>query len=343
MTLIAAFKAEGIPVLVGDLLLTAKGEKSGTRKKIIVLADNLAIAWTGDLIAAKLIIRELKEKFNDNRTTKQHLESTLTSLPLDDIGGFSIHLIGWIIDNDAQYCFRWNSLWPHDVFYDDNVMIDGSGSPLIKRLIGEGNLNGVGTKQKTEKEIVDWIAYMLLSINTTLMHFILFPSDIESTLHSGYSFETIYYSNEGIFKYLDCITYIGIYSFLNEHGKYLRSQIAPVIYKHDSLNNSTKITTFNIEKNHQNINFISAPNQDEDIPRDIKPFLKTSLKSRYKCICIQINSPNHPPFMTQLVDQSDKEDLISITENSINIKIQNDIIEKIFDMYKTDYNRKHRL
>ncbi len=47
MTLIAAFKADRVPVVLGDFVLSKLGQRSGLRKKARKLGLNCAVAWTG--------------------------------------------------------------------------------------------------------------------------------------------------------------------------------------------------------------------------------------------------------------------------------------------------------
>lgn len=46
MTLIAAYRHKGIPVLIGDMALS-KGELRSLRKKVYVINNNFAVGWTG--------------------------------------------------------------------------------------------------------------------------------------------------------------------------------------------------------------------------------------------------------------------------------------------------------
>ena len=58
MTLIAAYRIYGVPVLMGDLLLT-KAESDSSIKKITKIGKNLAVGWAGDFFIAKPILKKL--------------------------------------------------------------------------------------------------------------------------------------------------------------------------------------------------------------------------------------------------------------------------------------------
>lgn len=130
MTLVAAYRENGIPVLLGDFLLTADGQPSGLRKKIHLISSNLVVGWTGTLIAAIPVLKDLHSEFNGRHVSKDEFERFLKNYPPANFGSFSVLLIGWIIDGE-QHCFWWNSERPVDLFYEPYVYF-GTGGDRIK-------------------------------------------------------------------------------------------------------------------------------------------------------------------------------------------------------------------
>ena len=76
MTLVAAYRPEGIPVLLGDFLITGVAVES-TGKKIHRVGPNFVIGWTGRRILAAPILHALIEKFRDERVLITDVEEFL--------------------------------------------------------------------------------------------------------------------------------------------------------------------------------------------------------------------------------------------------------------------------
>src|ERR1044071_1598949 len=107
MTLVSAFKNRGIPLLIGDFLLTDRHRRaSGLSKKVHLMGPNVAIGWAGSLITAVPVLRDLYALTKDNFLTRRELENFLTEYPRHELRG-EAHLIGWVIDGKSQ-CFLWN-------------------------------------------------------------------------------------------------------------------------------------------------------------------------------------------------------------------------------------------
>jgi hypothetical protein len=136
MTLVAAYRTLGVPVLLGDFLISDDNRRRvGLKKKVHHLQSNLAVGWTGDEIAAYSLLTYLHERHEQEPPTRRAVEQSLTSFPAADLGTFGVEVIGWIYDGQP-HCFRWRSDWPHEVFYDD-YFLAGSGERLIGRMIGD--------------------------------------------------------------------------------------------------------------------------------------------------------------------------------------------------------------
>ena len=118
MTVVAAFPLYGVPVLVGDLLVTADAEAdsppflptapdaaarlpeqigariAGTQKKVHLIGSNLAVAWCGSKLAASRVIRHLHETFSSARATVRALTNELARITDYQDEPFSVQIIG---------------------------------------------------------------------------------------------------------------------------------------------------------------------------------------------------------------------------------------------------------
>lgn len=136
MTLVAAIRANGVPVLIGDLMLTG-GDRVSTRRKIMRLKPNLVVGWSGALIAARVILRELRialPRTAGVRGLKDVLKSSAC-----DIGRLDVQLVGWLWD-DEPIAFMWDSQYPDELPTGDKFLI-GSGSDTLWRFLEHHSLD----------------------------------------------------------------------------------------------------------------------------------------------------------------------------------------------------------
>jgi hypothetical protein len=136
VTLIAAFRQQETPVLVGDFLVTANGAERGSRKKICRIAENFAIGWTGNLVVAEKVVSELRNSLAGTKVSVADVEGLLTVKAPDSFGALHVHLIGWIL-GPPDGCFLWNSQWPQQLF-EAPYHYDGTGGPSFIKQAGEG-------------------------------------------------------------------------------------------------------------------------------------------------------------------------------------------------------------
>lgn len=106
MTLIGAFRSNGVPTLIGDFLTTvSKGRgPERQRKKIWRVTPQLAVAWTGPELDAGVMARHLDTRYRCNAVAgKAGLEEALaTCEPLRK----GLHLIGWAVEDGSPECFK---------------------------------------------------------------------------------------------------------------------------------------------------------------------------------------------------------------------------------------------
>jgi hypothetical protein len=130
MTLVAAIRVGGVPVLLGDTLITA-GDKQRARRKLHRISNNLVIGWTGHEIAAGLVIDALLHRFRDAQVSYGDVEAFFLHFRVKQLKPMTVHIIGWVMDPEP-HCFRWNSDWPAEMFLEVEH-IGGSGSSRSRR------------------------------------------------------------------------------------------------------------------------------------------------------------------------------------------------------------------
>lgn len=133
MTLLAAFTAFEIPILVGDLLITRNFSRDSTRKKIHILSSNCVIGWTGFLDSAEIVFKKLFEEIDSNNCELSVLEETLTSFSADEFKGSPVKLVGWIVEETVR-CFRWDSRIPKRLNFPESAF-DGSAGVVLQNMM----------------------------------------------------------------------------------------------------------------------------------------------------------------------------------------------------------------
>lgn len=225
MTLIAAFPVHGVPVLVGDLLLTADADEgsqsflptvpeaaarlpetigarvAGVTKKVHLIGTRLAVAWCGRRFVASAVIRRLYEEFSSSEATTERLTDILASFIDNQDENISIQLIGWIVDPIPR-CFRWNSMWPSELFFND-ADFDGSGENMFRETLNlprEARASyghGISSPQEA--------AFYLLAKTSNLVAREIWTADTLAN-RFGYCYDIAIFDGAR-FRYLDQIAY----------------------------------------------------------------------------------------------------------------------------------------
>jgi hypothetical protein len=147
VTLIAALNISGVPVLIGDFMLTdnAVGQRHifsptsphlvnqravsggrrvcGLRKKIHCIGDKLAVGFTGSLNPGVELMKRLHNRFKQAKPKIPELKQFLSSESFP--GKKETELCGWICEN-RPLCFRWYGSRPDEFLLVDSA-ISGSG------------------------------------------------------------------------------------------------------------------------------------------------------------------------------------------------------------------------
>ncbi|TDQ49549.1 hypothetical protein EV696_104255 [Permianibacter aggregans] len=135
MTLVAAFRLHDTPALIGDFLLSwDDGSVAGLRKKVCIINQNLAVAWTGSLRYAEIALRYLKDNAHVE-LSKANLENILANIPEPEDTSIQLSIIGWLV-TDKPRAFRWSCKIPHKINFSE-PQYQGTGRLECQRVLGE--------------------------------------------------------------------------------------------------------------------------------------------------------------------------------------------------------------
>src|SRR5690349_320923 len=122
MTLVAALRVEGVPLLLGDVLVTtpAKGGGHGAlptgpkpteiaelaganrivdkNRKLTEITEQFVVGWLGDRESCVLLIRELRSRFGSGGATRAALDSFFQWAHL--VVRHQCALIGWLVEGE---------------------------------------------------------------------------------------------------------------------------------------------------------------------------------------------------------------------------------------------------
>jgi hypothetical protein len=138
MTLIAGFRAYGVPMLLGDFLLTSERREAGLRKKVRRLRPSCVVAWTGALFVAERVLLHMDTTWSQT-PTREELDACLLAYDSSGHGSHGVHFIGWVIDEAGEHSFRWSSGVPLVVF-DAEPAYDGTGAETVSNIAGPTNI-----------------------------------------------------------------------------------------------------------------------------------------------------------------------------------------------------------
>lgn len=128
MTLVAAFRINNVPVILGDMLITgepgtgphnylptrpdltksrsAERRRVGTRRKVLLLGKNFIIAFTGDVDAGAILFSDLHRRFAQQTPTEDSLSFALRLHNIQLSRRASV--VGWLAAPEPR-CFTWSA------------------------------------------------------------------------------------------------------------------------------------------------------------------------------------------------------------------------------------------
>lgn len=321
--MIAGFRVHGVPVLVGDVLITRSRAASpfvptappmagqrplevGTsapdpRKKVHIIGPNLAIGWSGWAFAARVALKKIHDVFSSKRATKNELEDVLSTLTQFDEERFSVHLIGWFFDGEPC-CFRWNSQYPGEIFPND-FHLAGTGEELFKDVLTEPVAaseygGGIGTAKEAA---IFWVLAKLCK----LINREVWTGDTLGD-NFGYCYE-IAILDGSTFRYLESFTYL-MWDVQRASGGY-QWRMGPVILKYQNRGDFSLVQTVRFEASGEMNIFLEIVRPVFDDMAHLDPFLfaRQPIVSEFFCNFVQFTDSKKRlkiPFVVHKSDQT---------------------------------------
>ena len=330
MTLIGGFRAYSLPMLIGDFALSVQGERSGLRKKVHKLASNCSIAWTGHLVAAEKVVLSLRQRFSGyDLISKEELEKALTSFGESDFDPLAVVLIGWVNQPQQQFCFRWGSDWPKEVFYGD-PMYNGSGADVIEKFFG------VGMHDPTQPHLVDiqLAIDICLAFTTRLMSM---EMEINCKLTFGHAYEILYFANNE-FHYVDNVLYLTLTIQFDDDERIMKADFGDVFYKYRSFGEYAVTERHDRKQGGSKMNIITSLGSDRVKEKPLVQSLIQNydyrMASRYYCIFIQFCAPNYTSKPFALLERGDippENCLIEADNGGLNFKLNEPMMKQFYN------------
>jgi hypothetical protein len=336
MTLVAAFRVIGAPALLGDLLITSPGGHESTRKKIVKLADNLVVGWTGHLVAAQLVISTLQHSLGGSLATFTWLRDTLTSFNQNEFGILDVILVGWLVDNESETCFRWRSDYASEVFTGD-PMIDGSGAESIFRDIGLG-LNSAKLIPPDYEERRKVLGRLMGEL---MREEIRGPTN--RPYGFGHGFEVLLFEN-GRFEYVDILYYALQYTMLAD-GKYESFSLIEPIVKFTHREGYTIVWTLDATPNTEKRELITPPGITNDVVErrllSVISQSKFDFRSDLYCqlICIKIPGFENLRIIYMHTLDAARPGMFSSELGVFSITVSEKLIESVYQSIRQDLSR----
>jgi len=212
MTLVATSRSAGVPILLGDFLISQGATRRRGRKKITRLRNTLAIGWTGTLVHATGVIRRINAELSDS-PTQEELALWLANYDPGLANQQSLKLIGWIADGDDPVGFHWDGSAP-EVHWGDDWCVGTGGRAyevFSKSYMVHRDPNG-----PQEREALEWLVGLLTHLNCGDM---LTQEGHEIGVGGGY--EALYWSfSERRFKYVEDVMYFLVACRMDRDGHF---------------------------------------------------------------------------------------------------------------------------
>jgi len=226
MTLIASFHLDGIPALLGDLILSGpempdkkisipsigdinqvfpKGSGwsiTGLTQKVIIISDKCAIAWSGSYLAAWEVIEEIKKLHNNNLLTLTNINNYLNNLK-PTILNLEFSITGWVLENEGFHRFSLN-VESSESPYFSGLLVGGTGGEAVKPSLSGLSLGSI-QRSRDISSVEELAGRALAYIGGLIAHE---ASSHESLLrYYGGGYEVVAYFNNA-FRKLDEFTFV---------------------------------------------------------------------------------------------------------------------------------------
>ena len=346
MTLIAGFHSYGTPVLIGDFLLSTAGTPSGVRKKILRIADNFVLGWTGALVAAQSVITSLELHLDIDKVTLNSVKTVLTNSATSNLGlGLEVMLVCWVIDQNGHHCFLWNSLYPSELFLGD-PQFAGSGESFVAAYVGAEGLKEFAPSGSAPPDPTSGA----LSVVTELMKAELVGPSTRP-MGFGFAYEILQLKEGSRFEYVDDILYLSLTCTLDQSGQYQAARITGPVYKYEADGNLATVFIYDPASRKIDVHAVTPPGGT--VPEQITsrltqrycdPQFSFPFQSRYYYFVLQFEILGaSDQNMACVLSTSGKEDsccaINASHKNTIEITISREMCEQVYRTIKKDSNR----
>jgi hypothetical protein len=334
MTLIAACEHRDTPVLIGDMALM-KGDVRSLRKKAYLISPNFVVAWSGHMVVAKLVISELKKAFSGSSVTKTDVEAFFTSKEAKDFGTLHTNFVRWIVEGTDQYCFLWNCLYPHQVFYDAEHF-DGSGEAFFRQIRADRWADGGSPLSANDSLIMT----ALNQVAHLRFHESLYRETWDPTF--GVSYAMILWLS-GRFRYVGAVVYNGWDYEWDSSKKTGVLRQAPVMIRHNCFGNFSVVQEA-LQGNSfdgKTTNYLSRPVFD-DMPSADLSYLPFSLEEAWLSNYFLFRENGETVFRTLLtVQQTMQSGPLKIERRSgaYFCSFPSEVLDRIHAEYSIDKSR----
>ena len=339
MTLIAGYRPSGVPILLGDFLVTGGGQIS-SGKKIIKISPNFVIGWTGKKFIARSVLQELQNNFGNKNVSVSQVENLLTRYSQSDFGDHEMHLIGWIIDGEP-YCFRWNNQYPSELF-SAPFHFGGSGAETFQKMFETDYSSLVfGTRRSN----IDQAIYTSLSRACELI-----SDEVLDRLNRqqgfGYAYELLYFDGAQ-FQYLDNVLYLGADALWNPEREFGNYRFYSVAYQYHNLLNHSVVRILDSQTKSQKIDLIHPPftPPPEDTSIEFEP---ASLNADYYCLFLRLATPDGLNIKSSIVlpgTEENKAIYIKKMEEGQAFTLPQHLLKALYEQSKVvqEHNQQHKI
>lgn len=318
MTVIAAFRLEGFPILFGDLLTTGTMKANdrtfaipavghvqdffgdsgwaitGLHQKVTLITSNCVVAWAGSYLGARIAISALKSLSQKSRPTCEMILHCLGSN--QDIQQHPASFVGFVLEDDGIRQFQFQA----DQFESASlgiVYLCGTGSYAIHEF--SDLLKNAKFKETGATNIaVNAVAHTLM-LGGLLLQSEFRGGDSATTLMNmfGGGYEIAFYQNGG-FQKLSDLTYVFWEAKLQKDG--VKIAIPEFVVKQKYIGDHLFIRSARTEASLQGAALRIKDEQRHVIrpmfesANDIEPseLASISLQSNLLCHCILVRNEN---------------------------------------------------
>jgi hypothetical protein len=342
MTLIAAFQVNDNPALLGDFRVTRGGDGfRSTRRKLLRVASNFAIAWTDQLVAANFVARALQSKLDLNAVTIEAVTQVLTNPSIAlELAELRVTLLGWVVDETGHHCFRWNSAYPSELFFGA-PMYDGVGEDFAKARLGSGNIRRKSPGPFRSEE--EQRTRNALFFATHLM----LPELVGQSAHDfGHAYEVLKFIEGRGFEYIDNVLYFVVSCRFDSDGRYVSHRLLGSFIKYEVRDDFAIVSSWPVNGSTGVIVDLINPVGEYSVQRGkelMQGFPRHPLfESDYYCTFLHFNAPGFvSPPMAQTISRSDPQfaRVIRIREERLEFVVRPQMLERMFKGVRDDMTR----